>query len=408
MDQRIVIVGASQAGLQTAVTLRQRGHTGPISLIGSEAHSPYQRPPLSKAFLTSMAAPESLTLRLPDFYRENRIELMRGETVDRLDTRSATIMTTSGREIAYDRLALTIGAMPRRLDVPGHDARGVLYLRDIEDALLMRELLPKAADVVVVGGGFIGLEAAAVCAKAGKRVTVVEASSRLLGRTVGSTMSRFFLDSHRKRGVSFRFETRVAEIAQDRGTVAGVRLTDDSLLPAEIVIVGIGAIPRTALATQAGLVTTTGGIMVDRFATTSDARIVAAGDCAMGPHPMAPERLVRLESVQNATDQAKVAAATMLGAREPYAGVPWFWSDQGDIKLQIAGITTGSDEFEVSGSFDSEQLTVSHFTGGVLTGVECVNRPSDYMRARRALGEALRGRTLAIRQPAALETSPVT
>lgn len=408
MDQRIVIVGASQAGLQTAVTLRQRGHAGPISLIGSEAHTPYQRPPLSKAFLTSMAAPESLALRLPDFYRENRIELIRGETVDRIHTSRSTIQTISGREIAYDRLALTVGAMPRRLDAPGHNARGVLYLRDIEDALLMRELLPKAADVVVVGGGFIGLEAAAVCAKAGKRVTVVEASSRLLGRTVGSTMSRFFLDSHRKRGVSFRFETGVAEIAQDRGFVAGVRLTDGSLLPAEIVIVGIGAIPRTALAAQAGLVTTAGGIIVDRFATTSDAHIVAAGDCAMGPHPMAPERPVRLESVQNATDQAKVAAATMLGAREPYAGVPWFWSDQGDIKLQIAGITTSSDEFEVSGSFDSEQLTVSHFTGGVLTGVECVNRPSDYMRARRALGEALRSRTLAIRQPAVLETSPVT
>ncbi|MDP2801852.1 MAG: FAD-dependent oxidoreductase [Phreatobacter sp.] len=408
MDQRIVIVGASQAGLQTAVTLRQRGHAGQITMIGSEPHTPYQRPPLSKAFLTSMAAPESLALRLPDFYRENRIELIRGETVDRIDTGRSVIMTVSGREFAYERLALTVGAMPRRLDVPGHDVRGVLYLRDIGDALLMRELLPKAADVVVVGGGFIGLEAAAVCAKAGKRVTVVEASSRLLGRTVGSTMSRFFLDAHRKRGVSFRFETGVAEIAQDRGTVAGVRLTDGSLLPAEIVIVGIGAIPRTELAAQAGLGTAAGGILVDRFATTSDAHIVAAGDCAMGPHPMAPERLIRLESVQNATDQAKVAAATLLGGHEPYAGVPWFWSDQGDIKLQIAGITTNSDEFEVSGSFDSEQLTVSHFSGGVLTGVECVNRPSDYMRARRALGEALQGRALAVRQPAALETAPAS
>jgi 3-phenylpropionate/trans-cinnamate dioxygenase ferredoxin reductase subunit len=407
MNDRIVIVGASQAGLQMAVSLRQRGHSGPIALVGAELYGPYQRPPLSKAFVTSRAAPESLALRLPDFYRENRIELICGQSVEAIDTGRSALVAASGRTIPWDRLALTVGAAPRRLGVPGSDARGVLYLRDVDDALLMRELLPKAEDIVVIGGGFIGLEAAAVCAKAGKRVTVVEASSRLLGRTAGATMSRFFLDAHRRRGVSFRFETAVAEISQRGDSVRGVHLVDGSILPAQLVIVGIGAVPRTELAARAGLAARDGGIIVDRFAITSDPRIVAAGDCAMGPHPMAPERLVRLESVQNATDQAKIAAASLIGLREPYQTIPWFWSDQGDIKLQIAGITTHSDEFEVAGSFETEQLTVSHYIGGVLTGVECVNRPSDYMRARRMLGETIRRADVAT-PPAVLETLPAT
>lgn len=392
MDRDIVIVGASQAGLQVAVTLRQRGHAGAIALIGTETHPPYQRPPLSKTFATGTAAAESLALRLPDFYRENAIELVTGEQVVGIDAGARAVTTASGRRIAYHGLALTVGAAPRRLDVPGADARGVLYLRDIDDALTMRELMPKATNVVVVGGGFIGLEAAALSAKAGKRVTVVEATGRLMSRAVGPTMSGFFLDAHRRRGVSFRFEAAVARIEGGEGGVRAVHLADGTVLPAEIVVVGIGAVPRCELAAGAGLTRHAGGILVDRFAATSDPSIVAAGDCTILPHPMDCGHLVRLESVQNAIDQAKTAAATLLGLAEPYAAVPWFWSDQGELKLQIAGLTTASDEFEVTGSFESEQFSVSHYRKGVLVGVECVNRPSDYMRARRALADGIAGR----------------
>jgi 3-phenylpropionate/trans-cinnamate dioxygenase ferredoxin reductase subunit len=389
MDRGIVIVGASQAGLQVAVTLRQRGHDRPVTLIGAEQHAPYQRPPLSKTFATGTAAPETLALRLPNFYHENGIELITGEEVIGIDRDARSIRTSAGRRIGFEGLALTVGAEPRRLVVPGDDAEGVLYLRDIWDALAMRELLPRTTNVVVVGGGFIGLEAAALAAKAGKKVTLIEATGKLMSRAVGATMSGFFLDAHRRRGVSFRFEAAVTHIETACGRARRVHLADGTSLPAEIVVIGIGAVPRTGLAASAGLALHGQAILVDRLAATSDPRIVAAGDCTVQPHPMDNGTLVRLESVQNAVDQAKVAAATLLGQPEPHRAVPWFWSDQGDLKLQMAGLTTGSDDFAVKGSFESEQFSVSHYRDGALIGVESVNRPADYMQARRALAETL-------------------
>ena len=387
-----LIVGASQAGVQLAVTLRALGDSAPITLVGEEAHPPYQRPPLSKEFLSGSAERASLEFRTAAFYADARIDLVRGERITELRLDGADrpgqgiAGTASGRELPFDRLALTVGAAPRRLDLPGADLAGICYLRNLDDATEVRTRLADAARVVVVGGGFIGLEAAAVARAYGKTVTVVEAAERLIGRAVAPVVSEFYLDAHRRRGSEILLGTGVAGFTGSLGRVTGVVLSDGRELAADLVVVGVGVIPRTELAEQLDL-TCDGGIVVDACARTSDPSVVAAGDCTVLPHPMTGKGRVRLESVQNAVTQGSLAAATLMGRPEERPAVPWFWSNQGNLRLQIAGLSTGFDSYVVRGDMGSERFSVLYYADDRLLAVDAVNNPVDYMVVRKALSQ---------------------
>ena len=388
MTTGTLVVGASQAGLQLAVSLRQLGDDAPIALVGEEVHPPYERPPLSKEFLAGLAEVDKLVFRTPAFYADHGIDLLCGERVTALTLaeRGGGARTSSGRELPFERLALTVGARPRRLTVPGADLEGVCYLRDLDDAAALRGHLARAERVVVVGGGFIGLEAAAVARAAGKTVTVVEAAERLIPRAVAPVVSEFYRQAHERRGTRVLLSALLAGIEGQAGRVTGIRLADGRELPADLVVVGVGVVPRTELAEQIGL-EVDGGIVVDAHARTSAPSVVAAGDCTVLPHPLTGEGRVRLESVQNATSQAQVAAATLLGRAATTTGtVPWFWSNQGDLRLQIAGLATGHDSHVVRGEPDSEKFSVLYYRRGQLLAVDAVNNTVDYLVVRKALG----------------------
>ena len=395
MTGGILIVGASQAGVQLAVSLREAGYGGPVTLVGAERHEPYSRPPLSKAFLAGKADLASLSLRAPDFYRGQGISVLLGERVValELDDTAGTATTSTGRRLDFDRLALAVGARPRRLAVPGAELDGVCYLRRLDHSVRLRERLAEAHRVVVVGGGFIGLEAAAVARSAGRQVTVVEAADRLVSRSVAPVMSEFYRRAHERRGTAIRLGVSVSAIEPvhangSAGRVGAVRLGDGTRVPADAVVVGVGIEPRLELAAQLGLHCDR-GIVVDALSRTSRAGVVAAGDCTVSPNPLTGEGRFRLESVQNAVAQAKVAASTLLGRLEFTPTVPWFWSDQYDLKLQIAGLSQGYDECVVRGTPDGEAFTVFYYRGGRLLAADAVNRPRDYLVVRQALGRGL-------------------
>ncbi|GIF52499.1 3-phenylpropionate/trans-cinnamate dioxygenase ferredoxin reductase subunit [Asanoa ferruginea] len=385
-DVGTLIIGASQAGLQLATTLRDLGATGTVTLLGGESRAPYQRPPLSKGYLRGTLPEDRLALRTPEFYRTNGIDLISGEWVEGIHLtdpgRGAGEATTrSGRTLRFDRLALTVGGAPRRLNLPGHELAGIHYLRDVDDAASLRADLDAADRFVVVGGGFVGLEAAAAATAAGKDVTVVETAPRLLERAVAPVMSDFVAAAHRRRGTTILLNSTVSGFA-GTGRVDAVELSDGRVLPADAVVVGIGLLPHTALAEQLGL-TCAGGIVVDESARSSNPTVVAAGDCTVIAHP--DHGSLRLESVQNAIAQAKTAAATLLGREAPDTGTPWFWSDQADLKLQMAGINTGYDEVVLRGDPASEQFSALYYRAGRLLSIDAVNAPRDYMAVRRLL-----------------------
>lgn len=383
----ILIVGAGQAGLQIAVSLREGGYDGAVTIVGSEQYTPYQRPPLSKAFLHGEADIESLELRAADFYEENRITLMCGETVATIEFDGATgrAVTESGRELTFDGLALATGSEPRRLSIEGADLDGVLSLRDIRDAVDLKGRWDAASNVVVIGGGFIGLEVAAGATKDGKAVTVLEALDRLIARAVSPEMSEFLRAAHERRGTSVRLGARISRLVGDSGKVTGVELEGGEVIPADIVMVGIGVVPRGQLAEQLGLETINGAVVVDEFAQTSRPGIVAAGDSVLLPHPLGGGTQVRLESVQNAVDQAKIAALTLLGQKVAYDSVPWFWSDQADLKLQIAGLSTGYDATVLRGDPNTEKFSILYYRDGRMIAIDTVNHVHDYLSAKRAL-----------------------
>jgi 3-phenylpropionate/trans-cinnamate dioxygenase ferredoxin reductase subunit len=387
-----LILGAGQAGLQTAVTLRQLGDTEPITLVGEEPHAPYQRPPLSKEFITGDLGRDGLALRIPAFYADSGVTLARGERVEdlRLDggpePGGGEAVTGEGRRIPFARLAFTVGAAPRRLKVPGAQLTGVCYLRDQDDAVDLKIRLAGAERVVVIGGGFIGLEAAAAARALGRSVTVVEAADRLIGRAVAPRVSEFYRGAHERRGTRVLLSSGVVAIEGRAGRVSAVVLADGTRLPADLVVVGIGVVPRTELAERIGLACE-GGIVVDEYARTSNPRVVAAGDCTVQPHPVTGEGRVRIESVQNAVAQAATAAATLLGRPPQPPAVPWFWSHQGDLKLQIAGLSTGYDATVLRGDPDAERFCVLYYRHGRLLAIDTVNSPADYMVVRRLLGQ---------------------
>jgi len=384
----VLIVGACQAGVQLAGSLRDMGWSKPITLVGDEPHLPYQRPPLSKKALLEGITPADLALRSEAFFAERQIDLVLGERILSLATTAegrGTATTSTGRRLAFERLALTTGAGPRRLEIPGANLAGIHYLRNCADADGLRQKLLSGPRTVVIGGGFIGLEVAATARRLGCEVNVVLAGDRLMARAVSPAVSARFCVLHRSNGVDLSFEARPVAFHDDgAGHVAGVELTDGRVLPAEAVIVGIGAQPRTELADQLGL-EVQAGIIVDHRALTSDGVTVAAGDCTVWPAPGAPHGARRFESVNAATEQAKVAAATLTEQPQPWTSTPWFWSDQFDLKLQVAGTVPTAGTTVVRREAADTAATMLHYDDGRLVAVECVNRPADFMAAKTAL-----------------------
>ncbi len=385
-SQRALIVGASHAGAQLATSLRQEGWTGEIVLIGEEATLPYQRPPLSKAYLAGKSTLDELAIRSTEFYVKQGIQLL-DATVEAIDRSAGHLFLSTGDELPYDKLALCTGARPRRLRIPGADLAGVHYLRTAADVELIRQAAIAGRRAVIIGGGYIGLETAASLRALGLEVTVLEATERVLERVTAPEVSAFFDRVHRGEGVSIRTGTLV-EALSGGGRVSEVILASGDSVPADLVIVGIGVEPNTELAAAAGLVVDN-GVVIDDQTRTSDPDIVAAGDCAT--HDMARYgRRIRLESVASAGEQAKVAAATVCGKSKTIAALPWFWSDQYDLKLQIAGLNTGYDEVILRGDPTRDRdFTCFYLRAGELIAADCINRPRDFMFSKRVITQQI-------------------
>ena len=377
------ILGAGQAGFQAAVSLRQEGFDGRIVLIGDEPVPPYQRPPLSKSYLAAESGLDELWLRPETFYAAHKIDLLAGESVRSIDRQERRLRLASGADIAWDHLILATGARFRPLTVPGAELDGVLPLRTLADADILRERLALVREIVVIGAGFIGLEFASVAIARGAAVHIVEITQQAMGRVVSVATSRFFAEAHRRWGCEISFGTGVTRILDANGRAAAVETTDGRRLPADLVLICIGVIPNAELARDAGL-DVDNGIVVDEYLATADPAIFAIGDCANFPTPFAAGR-IRLESVQNAVDQARCVAAAIAGKPAVYEKVPWFWSDQGDLKLQIAGITVGHDASVLRGDPADGHFSVFCYRDGRLIGVESVNQTADHVVARRLL-----------------------
>ncbi|MBB3053175.1 3-phenylpropionate/trans-cinnamate dioxygenase ferredoxin reductase subunit [Prauserella isguenensis] len=362
------------------------GHAGPLTLVGDESAPPYQRPPLSKEHLDTADA-EPLPLRGMQFFAEQRIELCTGASATMIDRSGRRVHLSDGRQLPYDSLVIACGATNRSLPVPGSDLEGVHSLRTLADAEAVRAAMAGCDSALVVGAGFIGLEFAAAARKRGLPVTVVEAAARPLGRALSAEMAEHIAEAHRSTGVDLRLGTGVTAFLGDNGRVRGAIGTDGTEYTADLVLVGIGVVPRDELAIQAGL-TVDDGIVVDEHLRTSDPDIYAIGDCASFPHPLQGNR-IRLESVQNATDQARHVAAAILGREDPggYRELPWFWSHQGPMKLQIAGLRLPDDRALVLGDPAEGKFSVCSYRGERLVAVESLNRPADHMAARRLLAE---------------------
>ena len=386
-EHPVIIVGAGHAGVQCAASLREEGFAGPVLLVDAAPHAPYQRPPLSKAYLKRTVTREQLALRGPTFFAEQRIETRFGDAVVRIDRASKTIHFASGSEQTYAHLVLATGARARPAPFTGADLAGVFALRDLDDADRLRGAMDAAKTIVVVGAGFIGLEFAATAALGGKQVMVVEAAPRVMGRAVSPPLSRFFADAHTAFGATVLTHSIVAAIDGDGQRATGVTLGDGSRLPADLVVVGIGVLSEDRLAHGCYLACGD-GIKVDETLLADDPDISAIGDCAWHPNAWAGG-MARLECVQNAADGARVVAKRLAGKTATYNTLPWFWSDQGDLKLQIAGLLRDADVFVTRGDPESRAFSIFAFAGETLRAVESVNRGGEHMAARRIIADAM-------------------
>lgn len=386
MAAPIIIIGASHAGAHIAEALRRENWSGGILLIGDEPELPYNRPPLSKDFLAGKMDEDRLPIRDASFFAERGIETQLGRRAVAIDRTAHIVTTDDGARHDYSGLALATGARPRYLGLPGEKLGGVFVLRTVADVRAIRAHLDRTERVVVIGGGFIGLECAASLRGLGKDVTVFEARERLMPRVVPPLISDFYMRLHDDHGVRILCDAGVREIAGDGDRVTGVVRSDGTLYPADMVVVGIGVVPNIELARDCGLVCEN-GILVDERARTSDPAIVAAGDCANHPNRYFGGR-ARLESVQNATDQARTAAATLVGRDLPYDAVPWFWSDQFGIKLQMVGTSQGHDRHALRGEVAARRFSAFYFKEGRLTGADSLNSPADHMAARKLIAVA--------------------
>lgn len=393
LDGRVVIVGAGHAGGSVAANLRQWGWTGPIVLIGEEPLPPYQRPPLSKAWLKGEAGAEDLELRPASFYAEHTIELRLGVRAERIDRSGHAVVLASGEVIPYDRLILATGARPRRLPIQGAGLEGVIELRTAADAEALKHRLGPGRRLAIVGGGYIGLEAAASARALGADVVVIERETRLLARVACAALSEFFLDYHRGKGVTFALGAQMEAIEGRDGKVAAIRFANGDPIACDTVLVGVGAVPNQELAEACGL-DCADGILVDQAARTEDPAIWAIGDCTRRPLPLYGT-VGRLESVPSALEQAKQAAADITGHAPPPPEVPWFWSDQYDLKLQIAGLPIGSAETVIRGETRRAAFAVFHLDDQRrVQAVEAVNAPAEFMGGRQLI---------ASRKPVALD-----
>ena len=383
MSETCVIIGASHAAAQLAPTLRQEGWQGRIIIVGDEPYMPYHRPPLSKTFLSGEKSLEDINIRPPIIYEKAEIEFMLNTRIESIDRDNKKLSLDSGGTLEYNKLALTTGSRVRKVDLPGIDLEGVYYLRDVNDVEKIKAYVAAGKKAVIVGGGYIGLETAAVLRKSGMEVSVLEMMERVLQRVTAPEVSAFYDRIHSEEGVNIYCGVGVSAI-EGETKVSKVICSDGSEYAADLVVVGVGIVPNVELAEAAGL-EVNNGIVVDEFARTSDADIVAAGDCTMH-HNALYDRDIRLESVQNATDQARVAALTLCRKEKAYAALPWFWSDQYDLKLQIAGLSQGYDEVIVRGDREnSRSFAAFYLKDGVVISVDAVNKPPEFMVGKRLI-----------------------
>ena len=381
----IIIVGAGQAAGQAAASLRQEGYEDRIVVIGDEAVPPYQRPPLSKQYLSGEHDAEKIMVRPVKFYEDRNIELRLEQTVTGIN-RKEKFVEISDESIGYEKLLIATGSRPRKLNIEGSELGGIFYLRTKADVDDIRAAFSEASSLCIVGGGYIGLEVAAVAKSSGLEVHVLEMESRILQRVTTESMSAFYHDLHTSRGVTIHTETACSGFVGEHGRVTGVRC-GDSIIKADMVIVGIGIIPNVELAQSAGL-EVDNGVVVDDHCQTSDPDIYAAGDCTNHPNPILGRRL-RLESVPNAMDQARTAAANMLGGDKTYAAVPWFWSDQYELKLQMVGFSSDGSSSVRRGDADNLQFAQFYLRDGAVVAVDAVNSPKEFMVAKQLYGKVV-------------------
>ena len=399
--QKVIIIGAGHAAAQLAPSLRKQGWKGEILVIGEEAYIPYQRPPLSKEFMAGEKTENEILIRPQLAYEQHDIDFRLNEKVAKLNPVESTITLSHGEELSYDQLALCTGARARKIPIPGSELKGVFYLRTLDDVKAIKQQLDscakdsaKRASVVILGGGYIGLETAAALNKMGVNVTVLEMQERVLARVTAPEVSDFYQRVHTEEGVEIRTGVVVNNI-EGETQVAAVCCDNGERFNADLVIIGVGVVPNVELAEEAGL-TVDNGIVVDEFAQTSVSHIFAAGDCTNHPNALLPDsslnnrNRLRLESVPNAMEQAKTVAASICGQSLPYASYPWFWSDQFDLKLQIAGLSQGFDQVLIRGDHKySRSFVAWYLKGGRLLAADCINRPKEFLVAKQLLSRGI-------------------
>jgi 3-phenylpropionate/trans-cinnamate dioxygenase ferredoxin reductase subunit len=377
----VLIVGTGHGGANAAIALRQQKFSGTIGMIGDELHLPYERPPLSKDYLSGKKTFERMLLRPETFWSANGVEIHLGQHVVQVDPAGHQVFRSDGARIGYGQLVWAGGGRPRHLTCPGHELSGIHYIRTREDVDRLAQELIQARRIVVIGGGYIGLESAATLRKLGKQVTVVEALDRVLARVAGEALSRFYEHSHEAEGVQFKLSSSVTRFEATGGRISAVHLSDGTVLSADLVIVGIGIIPRIEPLRDAGAAVSN-GVHVDAQCRTSLPDIFAIGDCAAHPNAFADHSIIRLESIQNATDQAATVAKVITGHALSYDALPWFWSEQYDLRLQTVGLSHGHDDVVVRGSPAGRSFSIIYLKQGRVIALDCVNMARDFTQGR--------------------------
>lgn len=383
----IVVIGSGQAAIQAVMSLKRNEFTGSIKVIGEEDHLPYQRPPLSKDFLLEEYKPERVSLKKKEFYEENGVDLILGKRAESIDTILKEITLSDENKIRYDQLIIATGSRVRKLNVPGSDKKGIYYLRDLDDANALKQRLKKNKKMVIVGAGYIGLEVASVAASLGVEVTVIEMANRVMNRTVDPMISSYYQKLHESHGVKIHLDNGLKAF-EGGDSVNAVLCSDGLMLEADLVVIGAGVLPNQEIAIEAGL-ECNNGIMVNEFGETSTAHVYACGDCTNHPNKGLNTRL-RLESVHNAMEQSKTVANTIMGNKEPYDQVPWFWSDQYDHKLQLVGISGDHDEVVMRGLESEQKFLLFYLKNSELIAVNAINSSKEFLICRKLVANKVK------------------